>query len=53
MTYTMLIAVFVVLMVIIVWIGMKMILDLRRRNQRRKQRRQEWIQRINNRKDEA
>lgn len=53
MTYTMLIAVFVVLMVIIVWIGMKMILDLRRRNQRRKQRRQEWIQRINSRKDEA
>lgn len=49
----MLIAVFVVLMVIIVWIGMKMILDLRRRNQRRKQRHQEWIQRINSRKDEA
>lgn len=49
----MLIAVFVVLMVIIVWIGMKMILDMRRRNQRRRQRRQEWIQRINSRKDEA
>lgn len=47
-----LIAVFVVLMVILVWIGAKMIFDLRRRNKRRKTRRQEWIQRINARRDD-
>jgi hypothetical protein len=35
-----LIAVFVVLMVILVWIGFKMIMDLRTRNKRRKIRRQ-------------
>lgn len=46
-----LIAVFVVLLVIIVWIGTKMIFDLRRRNRERKQRHQEWIQRINARRD--
>ena len=48
-----LIAVFVVLMVILVWIGFKMIMDLRTRNKRRKIRRQEWIARINARKDDA
>jgi uncharacterized membrane protein len=48
-----LIAVFVVLMVILVWIGFKMIMDIRRRNKRRKIRRQEWIARINARKDDA
>lgn len=46
-----LIAVFVILMVILVWIGTKMILDMRRRKQRRKTRREEWIQRINARRD--
>lgn len=48
----MLIAVFVVLMVILVWIGFKMIMDIRRRNKRRKIRREEWIARINARKDD-
>lgn len=46
-----LIAVFVILMVILVWIGVKMIFDMRRRKQRRKTRREEWIQRINARRD--
>lgn len=48
-----LIAVFVVLMIILVWIGFKMIMDLHRRNKRRKIRRREWIARINARKDDA
>ncbi len=48
-----LIAVFVVLMVILVWIGFKMIMDLRRHNNRRKIRRQEWITRINAHRDDA
>lgn len=48
-----LIAVFVVLMIILVWIGFKMIMDLHRRNKRRKIRRREWIARINARKDDT
>lgn len=45
------VAVFVVLMVILVWIGAKMILDVRRRRERRAERRREWIERINARRD--
>lgn len=40
------IAVFVVLMVIIVWIGTKMIFDLRKRKRNRETRRQEWLKRM-------
>lgn len=45
------VAVFVVLLVILVWIGAKMVFDVRRRNKRRQQRREEWIRRINARRD--
>lgn len=48
----MLIAVFAVLMVVLVWLGVKMIMDIRRHNRRRKTRRQEWISRINARRND-
>lgn len=48
-----LVAVFVVILVILVWMGFRMIMSLRRTTQRRKTRRQEWIARINARKNNA
>ena len=45
-----LVAVFVVILVILVWMGFRMIMSLRRTTRRRKIRRQEWIARINARK---
>lgn len=47
-----LVAVFVVILVILVWIGFRMIMSLRRTTRRRKIRRQEWIARINARKND-
>lgn len=48
-----LVAVFVVILVILVWMGFRMIMSLRRTTRRRKARRQEWIARINARKNDA
>ena len=47
-----LVAVFVVIFVILVWMGFKMIMNLMRTTRRRRIRRQEWIARINARKDD-
>lgn len=47
-----LIAVFAVLLILIVWIGLRLILNLRRSSRKRKIRRQEWIARINARKND-
>jgi preprotein translocase subunit YajC len=47
-----LVAVFVVILVILVWMGFRMIVSLRRTTRKRKARRQEWIERINARKNE-
>ena len=48
-----LVAVFVVILVILVWMGFRMIMSLKRTTRRRKVRRQEWIERINARKNDA
>lgn len=47
-----LVAVFVVILVILVWMGFRMIMSLRQTTRRRKIRRQEWIARINARKND-
>ncbi len=47
-----LVAVFAVLLVILVWMGFRMIMNLRRTTRKRKIRRQEWIARINARKND-
>lgn len=43
-----LIAVFVLLTVILVWLGAKSIMDIRNRKRRQEQRRREWQEKISN-----